>query len=142
MSHATLTQVRTGKNGRLVEVDSDVFDLAKRLHEIDTSLGLDWNEVGQYFRVYQDLLDGSRVMVTTSNELSPALLEEVRRIVQPGFDAGAEADRMDAAARREKEHQRKEKQGEVSERLKHAIKKDMGFNPSIIVPASVKSIQG
>lgn len=134
MDRATLTQVRKGRGGRLVEVDRDVFDLASRLHEIDPSLGLDWNDTGHYFRVTQTLPNGKKVMVTTARELTPELLDLVRKLVSPDYNLAAEADRMDRAAEKRDEHRFSEQIGEASEKLYHALRKDLQVQSKIYVP--------
>ncbi len=134
---ATIAQVRAGRGGRLVEVDDDVMDLAKRLHEIDRSLGLDWNDTAGYFRVTQTLPDGSKHVVMTALELTPELLERVRLVMSPSYNVADELDRKDREQEREAQHRLSERTGEAGERLFHAIHKDLGRKSRIFLPRGV-----
>ena len=102
LCRATIAQVRAGRGGRLVEIDDDIFDLAKRLHEIDASLGLDWNDAGGYFRVTQTLENGQKHVVLTCQELTPEIIERVRLVVGSGYDLVGELDRIDRERERER----------------------------------------
>jgi hypothetical protein len=131
---ASVTQVRAGRNGRLVEIDDDVMGLAKRLHEIDTSLGLDWNDTAGYFRVTQTLPDGSKHVVLTCRELTGEILDRVRLVTSPSYNVAAELDRKDHEYDRQAEHNLSEQTGEIGERLFHAIHKDLGRKSRIFLP--------
>lgn len=111
--------------GRVVEVDSDVFDVAKRLKEVDPSLGLRWSEAGEYFVVYQEMPDGSRHLVTTSQTLTPAIVDRVREVASPDYDLAAEIEKREREADAEMDQRVHEHLGEVGERLAHAIRKDL-----------------
>lgn len=134
---ASLAQVRRGINGRMVEVDADVFDLAKRLREIHPALGLDWNETGGYFRVYQHLPDGRKATVTTSTELSPQVIDRVRYLCSSDYDFAGEMDRQDRLAKQAADHRLHEQVGEIGERLAHAIRKDLGTQNRIYLPKGI-----
>ena len=135
---ASIAQVRAGKGGRLVEVGSDVFDLARRLHEIDTSLGLDWNDTAGYFRVTQTLEDGSKHVVLTCQELTPEVIERVRRVTSPDYDLVGELDRIDQEGQRERDRRLSEETGLLGERLHHAIRKDTQAKNRIYLPRGVE----
>jgi hypothetical protein len=135
---ATIAQVRAGRGGRLVQVDDDIFDMAKRLHEIDTSLGLDWNDTAGYFRVTQTLPDGRKHVVTTARELTPDLIELVRRLASSDYDYVGELERIDAEGKRDREHRMHEQTGEMGELLHHAIRQDLGYKPRIFLPRGVE----
>ena len=134
MSRASLIQVRAGRDGRIIEIDNDVMDICRRVQEIDSSLGVDWNEDGNYFRVYQLLQGGRKHTVTTTLELTPELVERVRRIADPSYDLAGELDRLHDQAERDRKHRFAEQTGEAGERLFHAIRKDLQTQDRIYVP--------
>lgn len=136
MQRATLTQVRAGRGGQMYEIDADVLDICRRIQEIDKSLGVDFSEAGSYFRVYQQV-NGAKHTVTTTTELTPEVIEVVRRIAQPGYDVGAEMDRLDDIADRERQRTLKEAAGEAGERLFHAVRKDVDAKDSISLPRGI-----
>lgn len=136
MRRATLTQVRAGRGGRMIEIEVDVLDICRRIQEIEPSLGVDYNEVGQYFRVYQTI-GGEKHTVTTVNELTPELVERIRRLAHPSYDLAAELDRLDAEADRERQHAFKEKIGEIGEQLFHAARKDLEVKDRIWLPRGI-----
>lgn len=121
---ATLPQIQKGRRGRVVFVDNDALDVAKRLREIDPSLRLAWNEFGEYFVVYQQLEAGSEHIVTTAQTADSRLVERIRRISHSSYDFAKELDKLDQKAKRDAERQFQEAVGEKAERLAHAIRKD------------------
>jgi hypothetical protein len=137
MQRATLTQVRAGRGGRLVEIDADVMNICDRIREIESSLGVDWSEDGSYFRIYQLGQDNRKHTVTTTLELTPEVVEVIRRIADPKYDLASELERLDDQADREKEHAFSEQVGEVGERLHHAMRKDLQTQDRIYLPRGV-----
>jgi hypothetical protein len=134
---ASLIQVKTGRGGRMVNIESDVFDTAKRLHEIDRSLGVDWNDTAGYFRVTQTLQDGSKHVVLTCLELTPAVIQEVAKTVHPSYNLAAEIEKAEAQEEREFQHAQSEKIGDIGERLYSAMRKDLGVKSRIVLPRGV-----
>jgi hypothetical protein len=122
---ASLTQVIRGKGGRLVYVDDDVCGYARNLRDIDPSLRLAYNEVGEYYVVYQVLQDGSEHLVSTAQELDGRLVERIRKVTSSAYDPGRELDLLHDAADREHGRQFTQRVGEVGERLAHAIRQDL-----------------
>jgi hypothetical protein len=137
MDRATLIQVRAGRGGRLIEIDADVMNICNRIREIDTSLGVDWNEDGNYFRVYQLVQGGEKHVVTTTRELTPEVVEEVRRLADPNYDFAGELERLDDKADHDNQHAFHEKSGDVGERLYHAMRKDLQVQDRIFLPRGV-----
>jgi hypothetical protein len=140
---ASLPQIQKGRRGRVVFVDHDAFDIAKRLREIDTSLRLAWNEFGEYFVVYQILRgpNDSEIehLVTTWDPKTNGapdgrLVERVMKIAHPEYDFAAELDRIDREADKKNDYEFAQKVGPYAERLYHAMRKEMGIKDSIIVP--------
>ena len=134
---ASINQVRTGRNGRMVEIDADVFDVAKRLHNIDRSLGVDWNDTAGYFRITQILEDGSKHVVMTTRELTPDVIARVLETMHPDYDLPGELARIDRESTAERDRRFSEATGEIGERLHHALRKDLGMKPRIFLPAGV-----
>jgi hypothetical protein len=134
---ASLTQVRAGRGGRMVAIDDDVMDIARRLHEIDRSLGVDWNDSAGYFRVTQTLQDGSKHVVLTCLELTPAVIAEVAKTVHPSYNLDAELEKAERQEEHEFQHQQSEKIGEIGERLYHAMRKDKQVKNRIVLPRGV-----
>jgi len=118
----------------LIEIDADVMNICERIREIDSSLGVDWNEDGNYFRVYQLVQGGDKHVVTTTRELTPEVVEEVRRLADPNYDLASELDRIDDKAERDNRHAFHERVGEVGERLHHAMRKDLQMQDRIYLP--------
>jgi hypothetical protein len=137
MQRASLIQVRTGRGGRLIEIDSDVMNICERIREVDSSLGVDWNEDGNYFRVYQLVQGGDKHVVTTTRELTPEVVEEVRRIADPKYNLASELDRLDDQADKENQHAFNERVGEAGERLRHAMRKDLQMQDRIYLPRDI-----
>lgn len=125
ISPASLAQVVRGRGGVLMEVESDVQDIARRIKEIDSSLHLMFNERTGIFIVYQTLEDGSEHLVTTCTELDARLVERLRKVCSPQYDFAAEVERQDELVDRETERRFREQVGEVGERLAHAIRSDV-----------------
>lgn len=134
---ASLTQVRAGRGGRMVAIDDDVMDIAKRLHEIDRSLGVDWNDTAGYFRVTQTLKDGSKHVVLTCLELTPAVVAEVAKTVHPSYNLAAEIEKAELLEEREFQHEQSEKIGEIGERFFHAMRKDKQIKNRVVLPRGV-----
>lgn len=132
IQHATLSQVRTGRNGTRVLIEQDVQDVVQRLKELDPNLRVHWNEYGEYFVISELLPDGSESLVTTVQDLNPVLVDYVRKLANK--DYAAELDRLDREADRQADHERSEKVGEIGERAAHALRKDLSVQNRIYVP--------
>lgn len=120
----------------MIEVEADVLDICRRIQEIEPSLGVDYNEDGQYFRVYQTI-SGEKHTVTTVTELTPELVERIAQLKHPTYDLAAELDRLDDQADREQQHAFKERVGEVGEHLFHAMRKDLQVKDRIWLPRGI-----
>ena len=138
---ASINQVRSGRGGRLVEIDADVFDVAKRLHDIDRSLGVDWNDAAGYFRITQLLEDGSKHVVMTCLELTPEVIQRVARTMHPDYDLAGELAKLDRQAEQDRDSRFSDRTGEIGERLHHALRTDLGMKPRAFIPAGVRSVE-
>lgn len=128
-----------GRYGRMIEIGQDVMDICQRIQEIDPSLGVQYSEDGCYFRIYQKLQGGKESTVTTCQELTPQLVGELHRIAHPEYDFAKELDRLDDKADRDKSHAFREQIGEHSERLAHAIRKDIQDQSYVYIPKSIRA---
>lgn len=143
IERAPLPQVTMSINGRKIPVESDVFDVVRRLQEISPRLFVNYIEQGDYFAIVEHCKDNVERLVTTTTKLTPDVVEHVRKIGSDSWDVGKEMDRMDDAAARSKKHQFFEKIGEIGERLHHALKKDLSYDQSRIwLPERLKEKVG
>ncbi len=137
---ASLTQIRRGRDGRRIVIDEDVGNVAKQLHDIDSKLGLQWNEKGEFFMVveYAQLPEGEEErLIFTAKECDGRIVKRMEQIASPTYDFMAEVEAMDKQADRDKDHAFHEETGEIAEQLAHAVRKDLGATNKIIVPRGV-----
>jgi hypothetical protein len=134
IQHATLAQVRDGRDGKRVLVEEDVLDIARQIRQIDPSLDVYWNEYGEHFVITETLKDGTEKLVTTALELDQRLIAHLRMLIHPDYDYGREIDRMDDQAEKDKDHEFAEQVGPLGEKLAHALRKDLQVKSRIYVP--------
>lgn len=134
---ASLAQVRTGRDGKRVLIEDDVLDIARQVRELDDSLLIHWNEYGRYFVISERCADGAERLVTTTTELTPALIERLRKIVHPSYDYAGELDRSDREAQRERERLFAERVGEHGEQLAYALRKDTEHQGKVFLPRGI-----
>jgi len=141
IEHADLIQVQRAIGGRhagaLVTIENDVLDVVRRLKEIDPHLGVYWNEVGEYFVIYEMCDDGAERLVTTVKELDPKLISYFERLAHESWDVVAEMEKMDDLAEKDKKYRFAERVGEIGERLHHALRKDYEFKDKVFLPRGV-----
>lgn len=123
---ASLTQIARARNGRMVVIDDDAGAVAAQLREIDPALRLSVSDVTGHYVVSQMLDDGTEHLVLTALELDGRIVRRVREIAHPSYDYAADLEAVEAEAEREQDHKRRERVGEIGERLAHAIRKDTG----------------
>jgi hypothetical protein len=137
LQHATLTQVRAGRDGRRVLVEDDVLGIVRELKEIDPNLTVHWNEYGEFYAIGEMLPDGTESLVTTVPELDARLPEHMRMLQSSGYNYVKEMERQDREAEKAKEHRFSEQVGERGERLAHALRKDLQYGGKAFVPKDV-----
>jgi hypothetical protein len=137
IQRASLAQVVEGRGGQTVTITEDVGDIAQHLKRLDDRLILRWNERGEYFQVIERLPDGSESLVTTARELSPALIDHVRKLGHSSYDFAKELEAADRKAEREKDWRFEQEVGEIGEHLAHAIRKDTEAKHRIFLPRGV-----
>lgn len=138
IEHADLIQVQRAIGGRydgcLIAIEDDVLDVVRRLKEISPRLNVRFNEIGEYFVIYELCEDGTERLVTTVKELDGRLISHFEMLASESWDAVQEMDRMDDQAEKDKKARFVEKVGEVGERLHHAIRADLECKDRIWVP--------
>lgn len=120
-------------------MDADVGSVVKQIKEIDSRLGVIWDDDGEFFAVVEQ--DGPKQRtVLTALELDHRVLQRVREISHPDYDYVAEMDAIDARADREKDARFSQEVGENAEVMAHALRKDLGatYKGRIYVPEWTK----
>ena len=142
---ADINQVMRGRDGRMVEIESDVNNVAADLSDLDHHFRVRWSDGGEYFVVYwrpdgADLGDG--YLVTTAQELDQRVVKlvseihyKVRNDVRYSLSAEIEANHDKAD--KERDHQFTERAGEMYEKLAHALRKDLGTTAKAFIPRDV-----
>lgn len=122
-------------SGRMVVVTDGPHDVARKLREISDVLRLHYDPYEAVWVVMelQALPDGStrESLVTTALECDDRLVERVRQIAQPGYDYAGELERVEREADRAHDERRREQVGDVAERLRFALSKDLGRHETV-----------
>jgi len=148
---ASIAQIATGRDGRMDPISDDVQGVANALHAIDPHIRLRFSEAGNYFVVYgisdpnladEDDGDCETWLITTAQELDHRIVKRVEKVyhdaLKQGFSLAKQLDDIDAKAERENEHAWTERNGEMYERMAHALRKDLGYDQGrIYVPEKV-----
>lgn len=134
--HASLLQIQRGRDGRKVLIENDVLDIVRQLQEIDPNLHVNFNEVSGHFSVVETCPDGEERLVTTVQELTPQLVDHIRKIGSESWnrELGYQIAKMDDEAKRDKDHATSERVGEIGERLHHALRADKEVKDRIWIP--------
>lgn len=138
IQHASLAQVRKGRDGRQVLIEGDVLDIVSQVKHIDPRLSVHWNEYGEYFVVTETSpTDGRERLVTTVLELDQNLVRHLERLGSAEYDYVAEVERKDDKAKADKKWKFAQEIGETGERLAHALRKDLQAQNRIFIPQSI-----
>lgn len=139
---ATLTQLSKGRDGHYIQIADDVQGVANGLNAIDPHIKLRFSEAGGYFVVYwsenpsvteeDDVPGNTTYLIFTAQELDQRIVKHMEEVYwrcnQPGYSF---ADELEAKERAEKKAQKaaaSERNGEIYERLAHAMRKDLGYD--------------
>lgn len=135
---AGIAQVhRALRTGKRVLVTEDVQNIARDLREVRETLRLEFDPDSDLWFVIDKIEhpDGSSEdkMVTVwdverNGTIDQRLVERVRQVAHSSYDLGAELERLDREAERERSSRFREQVGPAAERLKHALRKDLGAN--------------
>jgi hypothetical protein len=139
---ASLAQITRARGGQLVQIDDDVQGVATALAEIDPHLRLRFSEAGGYFVVYylpDQWEEGEGYEITKAQDLDHRLVHHVRevwhRCQQPGYSFAAELDAAEDKARADADYAFEQENGELMERMAHALREGAGHNKQrIFVP--------
>lgn len=113
-------------NGRWIEIESDVGDIAKRLQEIDKRLFLRVSNDQNVFAIFAKE-NGKEYLVTTATELDARLIERIQKISSPGYNYAAELDKIDRQAKKDAEYAFDQAVGKSAEELAYAMRKELGL---------------
>jgi hypothetical protein len=136
-----MAQVRRSRDGKMVEIDQDVLDIAAQLRQIDPLLHIRWSELAGHFVVYcreESAPEGRGHLVTTAQELDQRLVRRIEEIAwkqrQSSYSFADELEKVEADKDKAQRHHMHEEIGERAERLAHALRKDLGVKGRIYVP--------
>lgn len=124
--------------GQMIEVENDVLNIVRQLHELDDGFRVKTNRDGDGFIIYQrtELPDG-RVqdeLKMTAKKLDQRVVERMRYIDSPHYDFLAEMEKQNAEARKARRDKNRERLEEAHERAFHGARKILGINRRISVP--------
>lgn len=134
---ASMAQVVRGRGGAFVCIEDDVCSIASQLQEIDSRLRLRYSTSGGYFVVYQLLDDGSEHLVTTCVELDARLVRKIRRLTHESYDLATELDDRDRAYERDLDDRFSQRVGDAAQRLRHAMRSDLGLPGPVPISRSI-----
>lgn len=122
---ASISQFVRTRDGQRVLVDDDVNNVARDLRKVDQGLRLHWSEVTGLFAVVFHTPDGGEQLVFTAPECDQRIVRRVEQLTSPDYDFGSELDRLDQLARKRNDDELRDRIGDASERLAHAIREDL-----------------
>lgn len=150
---ASLAQISKGRSGRSIQIDDDVQGVANGLAEIDSHIKLRYSEAGGHFVVYwsedPNLTDedndaeNSTYLIFTAQDLDHRIVHHMREVYakcnRPDYSFADELEAKDQADKDAAKARRTEENGEIYERMAHAMRKDLGYDQSrIFVPEAVR----
>lgn len=132
---ASIDQIATDRKGRLVQIDDDVLGIARELNEIDSHIRLRYSEKGEYWVVYylpDEWEEGDGYLIFTAQDLDHRIVHKMRmihkRCLEPGYSFAKELEDVEAKNKADQEHERKQRDGELHERLAHALRAQVGYD--------------
>lgn len=144
---AHINQIRKARDGRWLEVDADVGNVAADLKRIDAGFKVRFAEAGGCWVVYHEHHDGcphngtggagSTYLVLTAQAhqtnsgswagLDQRVVREVERMGHASYDYAREVEVQNRRAEKARDDKAREKIREDGEHLAHALRKDMGW---------------
>lgn len=127
------------RDGRLVPIDDDVQGVANALHELDSHIRLRYSEAGEHFVIYwagdpeqAAEEDGESYLIFSAKDLDHRIVHRMREIYhrcqQPGYSFADELEKKDKEAKLRADVEHTERNGEMYERLGHAMRSDLGYD--------------
>lgn len=143
---ASITQLSKGREGRYIQIDDDVQGVANGLAEVDPHIKLRFSEGGGHFVIYwsedpnltdeDDDPNNTTYLIFTAQELDHRIVHKMQEVYakcnKPGYSFADELEAKDAADKKAEKAQRREQNGEIYERMAHAMRKDLGYDQSRI----------
>lgn len=130
---AELGQLQLTNRLEMIRVEPDVLGVVEDLKRIDPGLTLMFDKgQGIYVLYWKGLNEHGQVveqLVGAYRELDQRIVNLIRRLDAQGrgrYDLQRELDRLEQAKDREEDARHAEAFGQVAERLRHAIRKDLG----------------
>lgn len=116
----------------MVQIDHEVAGIARELSEIDSHIRLRFSEAGGYYAVYFQPDDGNEYLIFTAQDLDERIVQKMREIhhrcLQPGYSFAGELETVEAKNKAKQERKRYERDGELHERLAHALRAQAGYD--------------
>lgn len=133
---ASQGQLQLTNRLEMVRVDQDVLGVVEHLKRIDTGLVLMYDKAQEIYVLFWEGYrekDGQQQwcedLVGAYRELDQRLINLIEKIDRQGrsrYDLEKELDRIDDEARRARDRAFSDKIGEHAERLRHALRSDLG----------------
>lgn len=124
-----LSRIVGTDRGKLVEIGADVQGVALALHELDERFRLFYNPDRMLYilELHTPRDDGSvdEHFVGAYDELDHRIAQRAAQVMQPGYDLSAELEQVEREADAAQEYRVAEHSGDISERLSHALRKDL-----------------
>jgi hypothetical protein len=137
-----LDRIMRTRNGQRVAIDADVGSVVAQLREIDERLHVFYVPDQAFFSVelHTPRADGSvdEHFVGAYESLDGRVVQRIREITRPGYDLGAELERIDREAQAQADHRHREQTGEIAERVAHAVRQDLGVRSKAFIPRAFR----
>jgi hypothetical protein len=137
-----LDRIMRTRNGRRVAIHADVGSVVAQLREIDERLHVFYVPDQAFFSVelHTPRPDGSvdEHFVGAYESLDGRVIQRIREITRPGYDLGAELERIDREAQVQADHRHREQTGEIAERVAHAVRQDLGVRSKAFIPRAFR----
>lgn len=144
---AELGQLQLTNRLEMIRIENDVTDVASALKGIDPGLMLMYDKGEKIYVLYWKGLNDQGQLVEqfigAYTELDQRIVNLIRRLDAQGrgrYDLNRELNALEKAKDREHERQMSEQHGAMAERLRHAIRKDLGATGSSVIVSGGEGI--
>jgi hypothetical protein len=141
---ASLGELQLTNRMEMIRVEADVLGVVEHLKRIDPGLELlfdkrqevyvlywvGWREKDGHAELCEDMIGAYRAL----DQRLIRLIERVDREGRGKTDLATELDRLDAQADRERDRVFSEQVGQQAERLRHALRADLGIQDRAFIP--------
>ena len=139
---ASIDQIKQGRKGKTHVLTRDAGGIAEGLKRIDPALNLRYSEGGDYYVVYhEDPVTHRQYLVSTYQTLDARIVEDIERIAhenqQPGYNYADALEKANAEADKARDAAFSEQIGDAGERLKHALRNDLGHKGPVSIQKDV-----